>query len=96
MIGDESVAGSAMKFGSKDGNFYAKPTLTIFYTLPVIDKILINEVNPQKKWIELYNPSKPVVNLNNYYLTNGATTQTLANMTVLNRLKARKLAIFFS
>lgn len=84
MIGDESVAGSAMKFGSKDGNFYAKPTLTIFYTLPVIDKILINEVNPQKKWIELYNPSKPVVSLNNYYLANGATTQTLANMTVLN------------
>ncbi len=84
MIGDESTPGSAMKFASKDGNFYPKPTLTIFYTLPTTDKVLINEVNPQKKWIELYNPSKPVVNLNNYYLANGSSTQNLSNMMVLN------------
>jgi hypothetical protein len=84
IIGEESVLGSAFQFASKDGNFYDKPILTVFYTFPATDKVLINEVNPQKKWIELYNPSKPVVNLNNYYLANGATTQSLANMTILN------------
>ena len=84
IIGEETVLKSAFQFGSKDGNFYDKPTLTIFYTLPPVEKVLINEVNPQKKWIELYNPSKPIVDLSNYYLANGTFTQTLANMTVLN------------
>lgn len=84
MIGDETMPGSAMKFGSKDGNFYPKPILTVLYTLPLTDKVLINEVNPQKKWIELYNPSKPVVNLSNYYLANGNASESLANMIVLN------------
>lgn len=84
LIGDEINGGSAIKFSSREETFYPKPILTIFYTLPATDKVFINELNPQKKWIELYNPSKQVVNLNNYYLANGATTQTLANMTVLN------------
>lgn len=84
IIGDETIPGSAMKFGSKDGNFYPKPTLSIFYTLPATEKVLINEVNPKKKWIELYNPSKTVVSLNNYYLANGNISESLANMTVLN------------
>jgi Lamin Tail Domain len=84
ILGEETVLGSAFKFASKDGNLYDKPLLTVFYTLPATDKVIINEVNPQKKWIELYNPSRPVVNLNNYYLANGASTQSLNNMTVLN------------
>ena len=84
IIGEEAVLGSAFFFGSKEGSLFPKPELKVFYTLPATEKVIINEVNPQKKWIELYNPSKPVVNLNNYHLANGVTTQTLANMTVLN------------
>ncbi len=84
IIGEETVLGSAFFFGSREGTLFDKPTLKVFYTLPAPDKVLINEVNPQKQWIELYNPSKPVINLNNYYLANGSTTQTLANMIVLN------------
>ena len=84
IIGEETVLGSAFQFGSKDGNFYDKPSLAVFYTLPATEKVLINEINPQKKWIELYNPSKPIVDLSNYFLANGTSTQTLANMTVLN------------
>jgi Lamin Tail Domain len=84
IIGEENVLGSAFQFASKDGNFYPKPTLTVFYTLPANDKVIINEVNPQKKWIELYNPANPAVNLNNYWLANGNTSVSLANLTVLN------------
>jgi hypothetical protein len=84
MIGEENVLGSAFQFASKDGNFFTKPTLTVFYTFPPAEKVIINEVNPQKKWIEIYNPSKPVVNLNNYHLANGSSSQSLSNMMVLN------------
>lgn len=82
--GDEVNGGSAMKFSSREETFYPKPTLTIFYTFSATDKVLINEVNPQKKWTELYNPSKPIIDLSSYYFTNGSSTQTLANMTILN------------
>jgi hypothetical protein len=84
LIGDESSGGSAMKFSSREDGFYPKPTLTIYYTLPANDKVLINEVNPQKKWIELYNPANPAVNLNNYWLANGNTSVSLTSLTVLN------------
>ena len=55
LIGEESTLGSAKKFSSRQETFFPKPTLTIFYTLPAVDKVLINEVNPNKKWVELYN-----------------------------------------
>ena len=84
LIGEKNTVGSAKKFTSRQKGFYDKPTLTIFYTLPTIDKFLINEVNRQNKWVELYNPSKPLVTLSNYYLTNANATQSLTNMTVLN------------
>jgi hypothetical protein len=82
--GNESLNGSAMKFSSREETFYPKPTLMIYYTFPPIEKVLINEVNPQKKWIELYNPSSPTINLNNYWITNGNASVSLANVTVLN------------
>jgi hypothetical protein len=82
--GEESVLGSAKKFTSREEGFYPKPTLTIVYTLPAVEKVFINEVNPQKKWIELYNPVSPSVNLNNYWIANGNTSVSLANLTVLN------------
>ncbi|MCU0469244.1 MAG: DNRLRE domain-containing protein [Arcicella sp.] len=84
IIGEENVVGSAFYFGSKEGNFFDKPELRIYYTLPAVDKVLINEVNPQKKWVELYNPASTPVNLNNYWIANGVTTQSLTNCTVLN------------
>ncbi len=82
--GEESVLGSAKKFTSREEGFFQKPTLTIVYTLPAVEKVFINEVNPQKKWIELYNPVSPSVNLNNYWIANGNTSVSLANLTVLN------------
>ncbi len=89
IIGQENVSGSAKGFGSREqsGPFLAyRPKLTITYSLPVEEKILINEVNPQKKWIEIYNPSANAVNLANYYLVNGANVDNIGggNITVLN------------
>jgi hypothetical protein len=84
IIGEENVIGSAFQFASKDGNFYDKPVLKVYYTFPATEKVIINEVNPQKKWVEIYNPSKPVVNLSNYFLANGNTTQNLANIPILS------------
>jgi hypothetical protein len=84
IIGEEAVIGSAFQFASKDGNFYDKPVLKVYYTFPATEKVLINEVNPQKKWVEIFNPSKPVVNLSNYYLANGNTTQSLSNIPILS------------
>ncbi|MEA5461251.1 DNRLRE domain-containing protein [Arcicella sp. LKC2W] len=82
--GNENLSGSAMKFSSREETFYPKPALVVVFTLPTVDKVLINEVNPQKKWIELYNPSNPSINLNNYWIANGNTSISLANLTVLN------------
>jgi len=82
--GEETVSGSAKKFTSREEGFFPKPTLTIYYTLPAVEKVLINEVNPQKKWIELYNPASPSINLNNYWIANGNTSVSLSNLTVLN------------
>jgi Lamin Tail Domain len=84
IIGEETVLGSAFYFGSREGNFYPKPELRVYYTFPATEKVIINEVNPQKKWVEIYNPSKPVVNLNNYFLANGNTTQSLSNIPILS------------
>ena len=84
LIGEESTTASAKKFSSRQEGLYPIPTLTIFYMLPAVDKVLINEVNPNKKWIELYNPSSPSVNLSSYYMANGGIVETLANMTILN------------
>jgi hypothetical protein len=84
--GEESTPGSAKGFASKENTVIPKPKLTITYTLPIVDKILINEVNPSKKWIEFYNPSANPVNLANYWIVNGASSANIGggNVTVLN------------
>lgn len=82
--GQESTAYSAKGFASRTYLAVLRPKLTITYTTPPVDNVLINELNPQKKWIELYNPSSPTVNLSNYWLANGATTAQITNTNVLN------------
>ena len=82
IIGNETTAFSARGFGSREQIMAYRPKLTITYSLPVVDKILINEVNPSKKWVEFYNPSANAVNLANYWLVNGAFSENIGSMNV--------------
>lgn len=89
LIGDETINGSAKGFVSKDMTApydYARPKLTITYSLPSDNRILLNEVNPQKRRIELYNPDTSAVDISNYTLVNGTTTSTISggNVSTLN------------
>jgi hypothetical protein len=87
ILGDENILGSAKSFATKEYSIPdIRPKLSITYTIPPTDKILINEVNPNEKWIELYNPSTQIVNLNNYYVVNNANTSALVggSVNVLN------------
>jgi hypothetical protein len=82
--GEEAIMGSAKAFVSREGlNVYPK-TLTIYYTLPAVESAYINEVNPKKQWVEIYNPDKPSTNLSNYYLANGNSTIQINNTMILN------------
>jgi hypothetical protein len=82
--GEETVLGSAKGFVSREGlNIYPR-TLTIYYTIPSVENAYLNEVNPQKQWVEIYNPNKPIINLANYYLANGNSIIQINNSMVLN------------
>jgi hypothetical protein len=82
--GEESVKGSAKAFASRENLSVYPRTLTIYYSLPAIERAYINEVNPRKQWAEIYNPNKPSVNLSNYFLANGNTTVQISNSMILN------------
>jgi hypothetical protein len=82
--GEESVQGSAKAFVSREGLNVFPRTLTIYYSLPLVEKAFINEVNPKKQWVEIFNPNKPTINLSNYYLANGTSTIQLNNTLILN------------
>lgn len=82
--GEESVRGSAKAFASREGLSVYPKTLTIYYSLPAFEKAYINELNPQKQWVEIYNPSKPSIELSNYYLANGSSTIQINNSLLLN------------
>ncbi|MFT7247601.1 MAG: hypothetical protein ACI97P_000369 [Arcticibacterium sp.] len=89
LIGDESVDSSAKAFFSKEAaTFFEpfKPKLNITYTIPSDHKITINELNPNKKWVELYNPDSVTIDLSEYTVVNGMDTSTLSggNVSVLN------------
>lgn len=86
IIGDESNIGSARGFGSREQISAYRPKLTIVYIPPIEDKILINEVNPSKKWVELYNPSEYPINIANYWLVNGVSSAKISEggTTLLN------------
>jgi hypothetical protein len=82
--GQEDIKGSAKAFSSREGLSFYPRTLTIYYSLPLVEKAYINEVNPQKQWVEIYNPNKPSINLANYFLANGNSTIQLNNSLILN------------
>jgi hypothetical protein len=82
--GEESVLGSAKGFVSREGLSIYPRTLTIYYSQPLVEKAYINEVNPQKQWVEIYNPEKPSINLLSYYLANGNSTIQINNSMILN------------
>jgi hypothetical protein len=82
--GEESVRGSAKAFASREGLSVYPRTLTIYYSLPAVEKAYINEVNPRKQWVEIFNPNQPSINLSNYYLANGTSTVQLNNSLILN------------
>ena len=82
--GQEDTRGSAKAFASREALSFYPRTLTIYYSLPPIEKAYINEVNPQKQWLEIYNPNQPSINLANYYLANGTSTIQLNNNLILN------------
>jgi hypothetical protein len=82
--GQENIQGSAKAFASREGLSLYPRTLTIVYTIPLVEKAYINEVNPQKRWVEIYNPNKPTINLANYWLANGNTTTQINNSLLLN------------
>ena len=82
--GEESVRGSAKAFASRESLSFYPRTLTIYYSLPTVEKAYINEVNPQKQWVEIYNPNKPSINLSNYYLASGSSIIQINNSQILN------------
>jgi hypothetical protein len=87
LIGDETINGSAKGFASREMAppfDYARPKLTITYTLPIVKKIIINELNPKKNWVELYNPGATPIDVTNYSLANGANSITVNGATILN------------
>ncbi|AWV99273.1 hypothetical protein DJ013_14305 [Arcticibacterium luteifluviistationis] len=89
LIGDETINGSAKGFASKEMAppfDYARPKLSINYTIPSDNRIILNEVNAQKRRIELYNSDTSAVDISNYTLLNGSTTSTISggNVSVLN------------
>jgi hypothetical protein len=90
LIGDENISGTAKAFFSKDASdvIYGayKPKLTINYTIPSNNRIILNEVNAQKRRIELYNPDTSAVDISNYTLVNGSTASTISggNISILN------------
>lgn len=83
-IGDESTDGSAKRFSSREETIYPKPTLTITYSIPVEEKVYINEVSPSQKWVELYNPANPTIDLSTYWLANGTNNTSIATVSPLN------------
>ena len=82
--GEESVRGYAKAFASRESLSFYPRTLTIYYSLPTVEKAYINEVNPQKQWVEIYNPNKLSINLSNYYLANGSSIIQINNSQILN------------
>jgi hypothetical protein len=87
LIGDESTNGSAKGFVSKEMASpydYARPKLSITYSIPSFNKIFVNELNPKKKWVELYNPGATPIDVTNYSLANGANSIAVSGTTILN------------
>ncbi|MFT4735359.1 MAG: hypothetical protein ACI9DJ_000028 [Algoriphagus sp.] len=89
LIGDETINGSAKGFASRElapPLDYGRPKLKITYTIPSDHKITINELNPNKKWVELYNPDSVSIDLSGYTVVNGMDTSTLSggNVELLN------------
>jgi hypothetical protein len=82
--GQEDTRGSAKAFSSREGLSFYPRTLTIYYSMPTVENPFINEVNPQKQWLEIFNPQKPSVNLSNYFLANGTSTIQLNNNLILS------------
>lgn len=83
LIGDEITGGSAKGFGSKENALF-KPELTITYSIPSAENIYINELNPNKKWIELFNPGPSAVDLTEYWLANGSNILQITTLNILN------------
>ena len=84
LIGDEAVDGSAKRFSSREETIFPKPTLTITYSIPQEEKVYINEVSPSQKWVELYNPTAPSIDLSSYWLKNGTSSTAISSLTPLN------------
>jgi hypothetical protein len=82
--GQESTLGSAKAFSSREGQSFYPKTLTIYFSLPAIEKAYLNEVNPKKQWVEIFNPDKPSISLADYYLANGNTVVQINNTMILN------------
>jgi hypothetical protein len=81
--GDENTAGSAKGFASKDNTIF-QPILTISYTVPIVENVFINEINPKKQWIEIYNPSSNTVDLSTYFLKNNTNQIQITASMILN------------
>lgn len=82
IVGDESTPFSAKKFVGKDNTsiFFPKPKLTITYSLPgeiVLKSPILNEVNLQDEWIEIYNGTDEVFDLSSWSLCQGTTCNTI-------------------
>ncbi len=87
IIGDETINGSAKGFFSRETQSpYQpyRPKLNIYYSIPPVKSILINEVNPNKQWIELYNPIEGEMDVSGYAFQNGNQTALLSGLQILN------------
>lgn len=68
LIGDETAPGTAVRMNSRE-NISGNPVLKITYDTP-IPRVLINEVNTQDQWVEIYNPNTVNVDITDWFLCN--------------------------
>ncbi|MFT6808448.1 MAG: hypothetical protein ACJA01_001673 [Saprospiraceae bacterium] len=76
IIGNETTSGSAIGLNSGDIN-NGIPYINVKYKLPA-RQILINEVHPTDKWIELSNPGPNTIDIGDWYLCNNANCDKIS------------------
>jgi len=68
LIGDETAPGTAVRMNSRE-NVAGTPVLKVTYDAPT-PRVLINELNTQDQWVEIYNPNAVNVDITDWFLCN--------------------------
>ncbi len=68
LVGDETAPGTAVRMNSRE-NGSGNPVLNVTYEAPT-PRVLINELNTQDQWVEIYNPNAVNVDISDWFLCN--------------------------